>query len=235
MHRLLSQMLPIAILLVTLPLAGCGSSGGSIGSTVGLNQTTTSPNVTVSNETEPATSNNAVGVTGENTTSPSLSNSSTVGNAVNNENSTSLVSPADTSYIPYTNARFQFQLSAPSSFQMDPPPTDGDGETWESSTQNSQITAEGAYNVTGATLASMFTTATTATSGYAPGQSSEGANWYIVSGTESGANGTEGFTQKVYVGTEYTYQLTFTYPVAQTNAYQSVVQAVMASFTPGPM
>jgi hypothetical protein len=236
MRRVVS-VLPLAVLLVTIPLAGCGNSGGVVSPpSQSSNETLNSSNQAVTNNS-PITNmtnntlsdNNVSVVPGNDVANATSSNNETTNNP-------SATAPADTSYTSYTNARFQFQLSVPSSFHADPPPTDGDGQTWENSTNTSKISVVGAYNVTGATLSSLYSTATAARTSYSPGQSSEGANWYLVSGTLVNSSGrTECFTEKVYVGSEYTYQLTLTYPVSQTTAYQQLVQTVVSSFTPGPL
>lgn len=133
----------------------------------------------------------------------------------------------------YRNERFGFQLSYPSAvFEPGEAPQGGQGMVFTSRDGAAQLLVSAGRNTTGETLGSyrrfvLSKTYADARVEYAPVRSS----WFVLSGT----NGDTMFYERITFrcGGRVIYGWQMTYPVAERQIYDPIVEAVHRSYRPG--
>jgi sugar lactone lactonase YvrE len=136
-----------------------------------------------------------------------------------------------TSYVPYTNARFGFSLDVPTSLAAEQPPTDGDGQSYDSDGGLVVLTVFGEPNVSAVTPSSIgsWIDGETVTS-------------HTVDGPVSVATGTfqdQGRVMIAYartvVGVGSLNVLEWTYPASDAADLSAAVAHTVATFRPGDL
>jgi hypothetical protein len=133
----------------------------------------------------------------------------------------------------YRNERFGFQLAYPSEiFEPGEAPKDGQGMVFVSRDGVAQLLVSAGRNTTGETLGSyrrfvLSKSYAKARIDYAPVRSS----WFVLSGT----NGDTMFYERITFrcGGRVIYGWQMTYPVAERQIYDPIVEAVHRSYRPG--
>ncbi|WAH36798.1 hypothetical protein [Alicyclobacillus dauci] len=209
------KWLGVGIALTMLITTGCASQAASSSPTSETNTASGAQQ----NDTANTDSSNT---TGSNDTQ---NNTTSIGNELGG---TGNAQPSTTNYVSYTNSRYGFSLSVPSTFVKAPASQNGDGQDWYSPDNEVKIQAFGQFNVNKDTVASELASLS---SSMQPTYHQSGANWAVV----SGYSGSNIVYDKVFVGSTNLYELQIQYPKSAQSTYGSIVSTIAQSFQPGSL
>ncbi len=206
-----------AILLGSMVLTGCGTSGRPVAIAPSHHSQAVSPSTSAS----PATSS----------TTPS---SSPVSSSPFPTSSTSALSsptpaPLPLSYVTYHNKIWGYSLAVPQTFTESGPAEDRDGRSWSSGSVN--IVVYGEYSNAMGHIETIASALSTLDHQKHPSYQAHGADWLVVSGT----HGSPIYYIKEFIGSTNMDVLSISYPAADKNHWQSMVSAVSHSFKPGSL
>ncbi len=197
-----------AILLGSMILTGCGTSGRPVAMAPRHHSQAVSPSTSAS---APTPSSSRV------TSSPSPASST----------STVSASSPSPSYVLYHNRIWGYSLSVPKRFIASPSPEDGDGKSWRSG--GTTITVYGQYSNTTGHTETAASALTALDHQKHPSYQAHGSDWLVVSGTQDD----QIYYIKEFIGTAKNNILSISYPAADQNYWNSMVNTVSRSFTPG--
>lgn len=128
--------------------------------------------------------------------------------------------------IQYCNPRFGFCIDYPSDMTVNPPPENGDGQTFNDS-NGFVLTVSGINNVINDTIETEMKSQSENLEKIT--YQAKGDNWFILSGQK----GPDVFYFKTYVGDGVINHLYIQYPASANSKYTKAVAEISESFKPG--